>query len=101
MDGDRSPGPPHSNFSPFEGVSDPSGQMSPKGKEGSSQREKVGIEPAGPVQGERPGRASRVCGSCFCEYLDVDLLDLNSKSIRCRKDSTEVCTGWSQPVGTV
>lgn len=44
--------------------------------------------------------ASRVCGSYFYEYLVVSILDLNSKSIRCCRNFTEACTGWSQPMGT-
>lgn len=91
----------HPKFSPLKGVPNPSGLMSPKGKERSFQREKMGTEPAGPVQGGRPGEASRVCGRCFCEYLDIYMLDLNSKSIRYCEDSAEACTGRSQLVSTV
>ena len=47
---------------------------------------------------EKPLRA---CDPCFCEFLDVYLLDLNSESIRCCRDPTAVCAGQGQPVGTV
>lgn len=82
-------------FGPFKGVPDPSVQVSPKGKEGSFQRAKVGAEPG---QGRRLEGPPRAVARCFCEFWDSYTFGLNSESIRRCRAPTAGCAGRAPPM---